>query len=152
MKLELILSSLDETALFAKKIASVVSKSKGVIFLDGDLGAGKTTFTKLLAKNLGINEIVTSPTFNIFKRYEFNSSALNHFDLYRIKENVYDNGFEDYWFDPNEISIIEWSTFLPEEFQDICLLKLNIEIIGDNKRKIIIHASDKILDIIKELN
>lgn len=142
---EITINSLSYMDEFASKIANILVQHKGVVFLDGDLGAGKTTFTQLLGKHLGIKQLITSPTFNIFKRYEFDKCALNHFDLYRIKDNVYDQGFEDYWDDPNEITIIEWSEYLPEEFQEMAIIKLYIKIIDENKRLINIEANESIL-------
>jgi len=144
------IDGLEDLELFANKIAMLLKRDKGVIFLDGELGAGKTTFTQLLGKALGIKQVITSPTFNIFKRYEFSDSALNHFDLYRIQDNVYDQGFEDYWEDTNEISMIEWSSYLPEEFQEMAILKINIKIIDENKRALVLDGQDWIIQALKE--
>ncbi|MBQ4557947.1 MAG: tRNA (adenosine(37)-N6)-threonylcarbamoyltransferase complex ATPase subunit type 1 TsaE [Clostridia bacterium] len=72
-----------------KKIAKFVKKhlkSNDVILLSGDLGAGKTTFTKFLLKLLGVKEIVSSPTFTIFKNYYAKDRVVYHFDLYRLEE------------------------------------------------------------------
>ena len=135
---------------FANKLANYFTDHPAVIFLDGDLGAGKTTFTQFFAKELGVHEVVTSPTFNLLKRYQGEKRFLNHFDLYRIKENVYHQGFEDYWNNPDEISIIEWATYLPNEFKSLFSLHLTIKIINENEREITILGRNSIISFIKE--
>lgn len=81
-----------------------------VILLDGDLGAGKTTFTKGLAKALGVTEEVTSPTFAIMNVYESGRLRLNHIDMYRIQseDEIAELGIEDS-FDPDSVTVIEWN-------------------------------------------
>ena len=80
--LEIILNSLDECDNFSKRFSKTL-KNGDVISLVGDLGAGKTTFTKFLGKNLGIGEDITSPTFNLVNLYS-GKFEFNHMDLYRI--------------------------------------------------------------------
>lgn len=147
--LTLKIKNVQETKLLAKYLSEYFVNEQGVIFLDGDLGAGKTTFTQFFANYLGITDIVTSPTFNIFKRYETTTSYLNHFDLYRIRDAVYDQGFEEYWF-ANEISIIEWSVYLPDEFKDIAILKMYFNRIDDEAREIQIYANEDLTLYLKE--
>ena len=93
-----------------------------VICLEGDLGSGKTVFTKGFAQALGIEETVTSPTFNIIKEYNSGEMPLYHMDVYKLDGNVDNLGIEDY-FKKNGITIIEWSDtiqdYLPEERLDI---------------------------------
>ncbi|MDF9867189.1 tRNA threonylcarbamoyladenosine biosynthesis protein TsaE [Bacilli bacterium PM5-3] len=148
-KISLQINDLSEMKIFATKLADYFIKNPAIIFLDGDLGAGKTTFTQFFAKEIGVNDIVTSPTFNIFKRYQGLKTFLNHFDLYRIKENVYDQGFEEYWFS-NEISIIEWSIYLPDEFKEMFNLKISIDIVDENIRKIELNGDNLVISYIKE--
>lgn len=76
--------NIEETYALAKQIASTL-KGGEVILLSGDLGAGKTTFTKGLAKALGIDDEVTSPTFTILNVYEDGRLKLNHLDMYRVE-------------------------------------------------------------------
>lgn len=98
------------------KIGSLLDKS-AVILLDGELGAGKTTLTKGIAKGLGIDEIVNSPTFTIAKMYQ-GRLILNHLDVYRLEGLDEDIGLEDY-VNENEVLVIEWSKFLnPEIFKE----------------------------------
>ena len=93
-----------------------------VICLRGDLGSGKTVFTKGFAKALEVKEEVTSPTFNIIKEYTTGELPLFHMDVYRLDGNVEDLGIEEY-FTKKGITIIEWADmipdYLPEERLDI---------------------------------
>ena len=93
-----------------------------VICLIGDLGCGKTVFTKAFALALGINENITSPTFNIIKEYPNGELPLYHMDVYRLDGKVDDLGIEDYY-TRGGVTIIEWSDmikdYLPEERLDI---------------------------------
>lgn len=95
---------------------------KMVICLEGELGSGKTMFTKGFAYALGIKENITSPTFNIIKEYFDGESPLYHMDVYRLDGIIDGVGIEDY-FDKDGIIIIEWSDtikeYLPEERLDI---------------------------------
>ena len=89
-----------------------------VICLEGDLGSGKTVFTKGFARSLGIEEAITSPTFNIIKEYTSGEMDLYHMDVYRLDDNKEEIGIEEY-FNKGGITIIEWSDMirdiLPEE-------------------------------------
>lgn len=111
-----------------------------IICLDGELGSGKTVFVKGFAKALGINETITSPTFNLVKEYNDGECKLYHMDVYRLQDACETVGFDDY-FDGNAISIIEWSDLicncLPEERLDIIF-----KVIDENTRvlKIIPHG------------
>lgn len=123
----------DETSELAQNLES--EKFPGmVICLNGELGSGKTLFVKAFAKALGIDDEVTSPTFNIIKEYLDGEAELYHMDVYRVEENYESIGIEDY-FKKDGISIIEWadmiSDILPEERLDI-----NFQIIGENTRVI----------------
>ena len=109
-----------------------------VICLQGDLGSGKTMFTKGFASSLGIEEQITSPTFNIIKEYTSGEMDLYHMDVYRLDGKVEDLGLEEY-FTKNGIVIIEWADmikdYLPEERLEI-KIKLSEE--DENTRIIVI--------------
>ena len=102
-----------------------------VICLEGDLGSGKTLFTKAFAKSMGIMDNITSPTFNIIKEYE-GELKLFHMDVYRLSEVKEDLGITEY-FKRGGLTIIEWADLitdiLPKERLDI-----KIKIVGENKR------------------
>ena len=93
-----------------------------VICLNGELGSGKTVFTKGFASSLGIQETITSPTFNVIKEYLNGEMPLYHMDVYRLEKDVEKTGLLDY-FDKDGIVIIEWADlikeYLPEERLDI---------------------------------
>lgn len=120
-----------QTQAFAEKFASRL-KEGDVVVLNGDLGAGKTAFTKGLAKGLQIDSQITSPTFNIMKQYDGGRLTLYHFDMYRIEDasDLTELGFED---------IIEVSGVCVIEWNKIKLRKpiiVNIERIDDHTRAI----------------
>lgn len=120
-----------ETFKLAKNIASKLVGGE-IIILEGELGAGKTTFTKGIAKALGIDEEVTSPTFVLMKEYE-GRLKLYHFDLYRIEnqDELEELGFSDYMYDKNGVCIIEWNKF--KDFP-VAPLYVKIDRIDDNSR------------------
>ena len=104
-----------------------------VICMEGDLGSGKTLFTKAFAKSMGISENITSPTFNIIKEYDGEEGyKLYHMDVYRLSESKEDIGISEY-FNKGGITIIEWadliSDILPKDRLDI-----RIKIVDENKR------------------
>ena len=93
-----------------------------IICLMGDLGSGKTVFTKGFANALGIDENITSPTFNIIKEYTGGEANLYHMDLYRLNGDIKNLGLDEY-FEKDGVVIIEWADmieeYLPEERLDI---------------------------------
>ena len=124
-----------ETATIAENIESEKFPNM-VICLNGDLGSGKTVFVKAFASALGIDEPITSPTFNIIKEYLNGELPLYHMDVYRIDDITEDLGIEDY-FEKDGVTIIEWADMikdkLPEERLDI-----KIKIIDENTRVLIL--------------
>lgn len=88
-----------------------------VICLRGDLGSGKTIFTKGFAKAMEINEEVTSPTFNIIKEYTSGDMPLFHMDVYRLDGKVDELGIEEY-FTKKGVTIIEWADMIPDYLPD----------------------------------
>lgn len=113
-------NSEDKTKQLAEKLASLLSPGD-VITLEGDLGAGKTTFTKGLAKGLGVTRTVNSPTFTIVKEYR-GKFPLYHMDVYRLEDSEEDIGFDEY-FEGDGVSVVEWAhfieAFLPEELLNV---------------------------------
>ncbi len=110
-----------DTIVLAQNIES--EKFNGmVICLNGELGTGKTVFTKGFADALQIDEVITSPTFSIIKEYLSGEMPLYHMDMYRLEGNIKSTGILDY-FDRDGIVIIEWADmikdYLPEERLDI---------------------------------
>ena len=116
MKIQVISKSEKDTITVAEKFGKSLF-SPCVVSLSGDLGAGKTTFSKGVAKALGIDENITSPTFTILNQYQGSKHKLYHFDLYRLADTdeFYAMGFEEY-FDLtslNGITLVEWAENCP---------------------------------------
>ena len=120
-----------ETIQIAQNIESEKYENM-IICLDGDLGSGKTVFTKGFAQALGIDENITSPTFSIIKEYNSGEMPLYHMDVYRLDGKIDGVGIEDY-FNKNGIVIIEWAdtikNYLPAERLDI-----KIKVIDEDTR------------------
>ncbi len=119
-----------------------------VICLNGELGSGKTVFTKAFANALGIEDDVTSPTFNIIKEYPNGELPLYHMDVYRLEGDVKELGLEEY-FDGDGVTIIEWADMiessLPKERLDI-----NIKVTGEDKRTFVLKPHGKVYEDICE--
>lgn len=107
-----------------------------VICLDGELGSGKTIFTKGFAKALGIEETITSPTFNVVKEYNTGELPLHHMDVYRLDEDDNTVGFNDY-FTNGGITIIEWSDIIKDKLPED-RLEIKFNIIDENTRVLVI--------------
>lgn len=90
-------------------------KEGTVIALTGDLGTGKTTLTKAIAEGLKIEDVITSPTFNIVKEYDSGRLPLYHFDVYRIgdPDEMYELGYEEYFYGEG-VSVVEWADLIEE--------------------------------------
>lgn len=130
-------NSQEETYSFAKEFIRDIPAGS-VIALRGDLGSGKTVFTKGIADGLGIKDDVTSPTFSLMETYEADI-PLHHFDLYRIENiNEFTNlKFEEYWYGDG-ISVIEW----PEKAEEILparRIDIIIEYIDECRRGITVE-------------
>ena len=105
--MEKILKSVEETLAVAEAFAARL-KGGDIVLLHGDLGAGKTTFTKGIARALGVEDVVTSPTFTIIKEYDGRSLRLYHMDMYRLDGDVTELGIEDYLGRKDGVCVIEW--------------------------------------------
>jgi tRNA threonylcarbamoyladenosine biosynthesis protein TsaE len=111
---ELVLKTKEETEALGKKLADEAFPGE-VIALIGDLGTGKTTLTKSIAKGLGIGETLTSPTFTIVCEYDSGRMPLYHFDVYRVHDTdeLFEIGFEDY-LRKKGLCVIEWADLLED--------------------------------------
>lgn len=113
---------------FGEKDTFELGKSMGthakpgeIYLLHGDLGVGKTVFTKGFADGLGIKEHITSPTFTLIQEYEDGRIPFYHFDVYRIGdvEEMYDLGYEGYFFGEG-VCLIEWASLIQEILPEDC--------------------------------
>ena len=110
----LTLTNRDATIALGKKIGQQLVAGD-VLVLDGELGAGKTTFTKGLAAGLEIPDIIKSPTFTIIHEYQDGRLPLYHMDAYRLENGgAEDLGLEEY-FDGDGVSVVEWAEFVEDE-------------------------------------
>ncbi|GEN84636.1 tRNA (adenosine(37)-N6)-threonylcarbamoyltransferase complex ATPase subunit type 1 TsaE [Sporosarcina luteola] len=132
MTIEINVHSQEETEQLAHKLASLLSPPD-VLTLEGDLGAGKTTFTKALAKGLGITRTVNSPTFTILKQYEGNY-PLNHLDVYRLADSDEDLGWDELFYG-DSISIVEWAHLIEDDLPNE-RLEIKLQHTGDTSRKL----------------
>ena len=117
-----------------------------VIAYRGDLGAGKTAFTRGLARGLGCKEIVTSPTYTIVNEYLGGRIPLFHFDMYRLRssDDLFDIGWEDY-LDRGGICAVEWSENVADAMEDA--VAITIEKLGEDSRQITIEGGDFLADL-----
>lgn len=144
--MEIRIENLNTIRKAARQFLEAIPADTRVIAFYGSMGAGKTTFVKALCEELGVTDVVTSPTFAIVNEYDVEHSALNcehldapqkppmhnaqcsminvqsiyHFDFYRIRrlEEVYDMGYEEYFYAPNALSLIEWPELIESLLPD----------------------------------
>ena len=136
--LELQTTQPEETITIAKKLGRQL-QAGDVLLLDGDLGAGKTTFTKGLAEGLDIKRYIKSPTFTLIREYPDGRIPLYHMDVYRLEETgASDLGLEEY-FDGDGVSVIEWSQFIAEELpSDYLTIHFNKDVSDDQVRTLVL--------------
>ena len=143
--MEFITNSPEETEKIGEKLAKALPAGT-ILAYRGDLGAGKTAFTRGLARGLGANEPVTSPTYTIVNEYLSGRLPLFHFDMYRLRsaDDLFDIGWEDY-LDRNGICAVEWSENVAEAMEDAVFI--TIQKTGENSRRIIVEGGVKLADI-----
>ena len=122
--MKITISSLDAINEAAKQFVAAMGNNRVFAFY-GKMGAGKTTFIKALCTELGVDDVITSPTFAIVNEYSAgDGSPIYHFDFYRIKklDEVYDMGYEDYFYNGG-LCLIEWpeliESLLPEDAVEV---------------------------------
>lgn len=144
--------SAEETMLLGKQVAQTAEPGT-IICLHGDLGAGKTTFTKGLAQGLGITSDIKSPTFTLMNIYEITPQTgsrsqreklkienLIHIDTYRLKNEheLLEIGIEDYLGEPGTLTLVEWPEKLPTLLQNKKVVNITINHLTENSREVII--------------
>ena len=117
-----------------------------VIAYQGDLGAGKTAFTRGLARGLGCREIVTSPTYTIVNEYLGGRIPLFHFDMYRLRssDDLWDIGWDDY-LERGGVCAVEWSENVADAMEDP--IYITIEKTGEESRRITIEGGETLADL-----
>ena len=135
----------EETEALGERLAAVLNPGDVIAFY-GDLGAGKTAFTRGLARGLGIQGPVTSPTYTIVNEYLNGRMPLFHFDMYRLEtaDDLFDIGWEDY-LERGGICAVEWSENVEEALDGavrVCIRRIN-----DTEREITVERGDRYADL-----
>ncbi len=143
-------NSIEQTEKIAETFADHIG-SNDVLLLRGDLGAGKTTFTQLMGRALGVKRRMTSPTFNIIKSYHTEDLTIHHMDCYRLEYSDEDLGFDEYF--GNGIVIVEWPDFI-EEYLPEAFINITITHNGDGRLFEMenINLNDGIMEALNELS
>ena len=123
-----------------------ILKPGTVLAYRGDLGAGKTAFTRGLAKGLGCDDLVTSPTYTIVNEYLSGRMPLFHFDMYRLasSDDLWDIGWEDY-LERGGVCAVEWSENVEDALEGA--LSVTIEKLGEDTRRITIEGGESLADL-----
>ena len=143
--MEFLTNSPAETEAVGAALGKIL-KPGTVIAYRGDLGAGKTAFTRGLARGLGSSEMVTSPTYTIVNEYLGGRMPLFHFDMYRLtsSDDLWDIGWEDY-LDRKGVCAVEWSENVEDAMEDAIFI--TIEKLGEDARRITIEGGDFLADL-----
>ena len=143
--MEFITNSPEETEALAARLAERL-KPGTVIAYQGELGAGKTAFTRGLARGLGCKEPVTSPTYTIVNEYLGGRIPLFHFDMYRLgcADDLWDIGWDDY-LERGGVCAVEWSENVAEAMEDPILVRLDK--LGESTRRITIEGGAGYADL-----
>ena len=143
--MQYITNSPGETEAIGAALGNII-KPGTVIAYRGDLGAGKTAFTRGLARGLGCTEIVTSPTYTIVNEYLGGRIPLFHFDMYRLRssDDLFDIGWEDY-LDRGGVCAVEWSENVADAMEDA--IYITIEKLGEDSRRITLEGGSALADL-----
>ena len=143
--MQYITNSPAETEAIGAALGNIIQPGT-VIAYRGDLGAGKTAFTRGLAKGLGCSEIVTSPSYTIVNEYLGGRIPLFHFDMYRLRssDDLFDIGWEDY-LDRGGVCAVEWSENVEDAMEDA--LVITIEKLGEDTRRITLEGGVSLADL-----
>ena len=143
--MEYITNSPEETEAVGAALGKCL-KPGTVIAYRGDLGAGKTAFTRGLARGLGCQELVTSPTYTIVNEYLSGKYPLFHFDMYRLasSDDLFDIGWEDY-LDRGGVCAVEWSENVADAMEGAIIV--TIEKLGEDARRITIEGGAELADL-----
>ncbi len=155
MPFEQISNNVEETDKLAEKFANAVKNDGAFVCLFGDIGAGKTAFSRYLCKHLGVKEKVTSPSFVILNEYHSGVIPVYHFDLYRLESEgvkTISDELEEYS-QGKLLTLVEWAEF-SENKLPFDRIEINIEYVDDTIRNFIFNSvgerSEKLLEALKK--
>ena len=142
--MEFITNAPQETEQVGQALGQVLTPGT-ILAYEGDLGAGKTAFTRGLARGLGCTEQVTSPTYTIVNEYLSGRLPLFHFDMYRLHsaDDLWDIGWEDY-LERGGVCAVEWSENVADAMEDAVIVR--IEKLGEDSRRITIEGGEALAD------
>ena len=143
--MEFLTNSPGETEAIGAALAKVLTPGT-ILAYRGDLGAGKTAFTRGIARGLGCRDLVTSPTYTIVNEYLGGRLPLFHFDMYRLgsSDDLWDIGWEDY-LDRGGICAVEWSENVDDAMENA--VYITIEKTGEESRRITIEGGELLADL-----
>ena len=143
--MQFITNSPEETEKIGAALGKILAPG-AVLAYRGDLGAGKTAFTRGLARGLGYGEPVTSPTYTIVNEYLGGRLPLFHFDMYRLRssDDLWDIGWEDY-LDRGGVCAVEWSENVDDAMENA--IYVTIHKTGENSRRIVIEGGENLADL-----
>lgn len=148
--LEYQLNNVDETQGLAESIGKVLL-SGDCLVLTGELGAGKTTFTKGLGIGLGIEQMIKSPTYTIVREYRKGRLPLFHMDVYRLEEGAGDLGLEEY-FEAEGVSVVEWGQMIAEELPSSYLeIILSYQVTEDSRKLVLKPVGQRAADLVSRI-
>lgn len=143
------LAGVEMTQNFAERLAGFLQPGD-LLALEGDLGAGKTTFTQGLARGLGVRNVVNSPTFTIIKEYQ-GRLPLYHMDVYRVGDDVDSLGLDDYFFGEG-VCVVEWASLI-EDVLPPERLTIFLRTAGDEQRLIeLVPQGDRYVRLCEEID
>ena len=145
MKITHLTNSPSETEAVGAALGAIIPAGT-ILAYKGDLGAGKTAFTRGLARGLGCDDLVTSPTYTIVNEYLSGRCPLFHFDMYRLasSDDLWDIGWEDY-LERNGVCAVEWSENVADAMEDA--ISVTIEKLGEDARRITLEGGDFLADL-----
>ena len=134
----ILVNSLEELRPAARRVIESIKPNR-IICLYGSMGAGKTTFIQAICAELGVADSVLSPTFALVNEYRAaDGNPVYHFDFYRINriEEVYDFGYEEYFYSDHGICLIEWPELVESILPSEGVVRIRIEVVNNSSRKI----------------
>lgn len=148
--LEYQLNNVDETQGLAESIGKVLL-SGDCLVLTGELGAGKTTFTKGLGIGLGIEQMIKSPTYTIVREYRKGRLPLFHMDVYRLEEGAGELGLEEY-FEAEGVSVVEWGQMIAEELPSSYLeIILSYQVAEDSRKLVLKPVGQRAAELVSRI-